>query len=302
MEKISAVGGNYNGSSVIVGRVSRKQPRSTPARKGRDLLVLRLAAVLAVASSLGPTTAATGDSRDGLEIMKKQRQLHQVADEHALIQMRLVSKLGREKHRTLSSYTRVTADDRHQVLLRFLAPPDIARTGLLVWETDDGEDDQWLYLPASRKVKRIPASGKKNRFMGTDFAHEDLRPEAIARHAYTLVRSEVADGEDTFVIEARPATPGHARDSGYSRRTLWIRKDSYVTVKIEYYDPVGRLLKTLTPRQYVNVSGAAQRANEMEMHDVQAGSRTFMRVERRTLNSGLTESFFTELELMRGGS
>jgi hypothetical protein len=261
-----------------------------------------LGAVLAVAASLGPTTAAPGESRAGLEVMQKQRQLHRLEDEHALIQMRLVSKLGSEKLRTLSSDTRTAADDRHQVLVRFLAPPDIARTGLLVWETADGEDDQWLYLPATRRVKRIPASGKKNRFMGTDFAHEDMRPEALARHAYTLIGSELVEGGDTFVVEARPATPEQARDSGYSRRTLWIRKDSYVTVKVEYYDPAGRLLKVLTARQYVTVRGAAQRANEMEMHDVQAGSRTIMRVERRMVNRGLPDGFFHESELTRGGS
>ena len=70
--------------------------------------------------------------------------------------------------------------------------------------------------------------------------------------------------------------------------------------KIEYYDKAGRLLKVLTPRRYVNVLGAAQRADEMEMHDVQAGSRTIMSVERRTLNSDLKENFFTEVELTRG--
>ena len=259
-----------------------------------------LGAVLAVAASLFPTTAYAADPDSGREIMEQQRKLHRLRDEHVLIQMRLVSKLGSEKLRTLSSYTLMTANDRHKVLLRFLAPPDIANTGLLVWESGDGEDDQWLYLPATRKVKRIPASGKKNRFMGTDFAHEDMRPEALGLYTYALVRSEIMDGHDSFVIEARPATPEHARDSGYSLRTLWVRKDSYVTVKIEYYDKAGRLLKVLTPRRYVNVLGAAQRADEMEMHDVQAGSRTIMSVERRTLNSGLKENFFTEVELTRG--
>lgn len=258
--------------------------------------------VLAFALSLGPTSTGRADPSTGPEVMEKQRKLHRLNDEHALIAMRLLSRLGREKLRTLSSHTLATVDDRHKVLLRFLAPPDIANTGLLVWETGHGEDDQWLYLPASRKVKRIPASGKKNRFMGTDFAHEDMRPEALARHAYTLVRSEVVEGHDTFVIEARPATPDLARDSGYGFRTLWIRKDTYVTVKIDYYDKAGRRLKVLTPREYVNVLGSAWRANEMEMHDVQAGSRTIMRVERRTVNGGLKEGFFTELELTRGGS
>lgn len=287
----------------------RSAPMTTQHALSRGLALPRrrsrswwLGAALAVAASLGPVSGASADSHTGPEVMKKQRSLHRVTDEHTLIAMRLVGKLGGEKLRTLSSYTLAKADHHHKVLLRFLAPPDIASTGLLVWEAGSGEDDQWLYLPASRKVKRIPTSSKKNRFMGTDFAYEDMRPEALALHAYTLMRSEVVEGHDTFVIEARPAIPEHARDSGYSLRTLWIRKDNYVTVKIQYHDKAGRLLKILTLGQYVNVLGTAWRASEMEMYDVQAGSRTIMRVERRTLNSGLRESFFTELELTRGGS
>ena len=256
--------------------------------------------MLAAAISLDPAPAVRAESLTGFEVMKKQRTLHRLNDEHALIAMRLVNEGGREKLRTLSIDTLATAADRHKLLLRFLAPPDITGTGLLVWENGDAEDDQWLYIPASRKVKRIPASSKKNRFMGTDFAYEDMLPEALTQHAYTVVRSDDVEGHDTFVIEARPSTPDQARDSGYSRRTLWIRKDSYVTVRIEYHDKAGRLLKVLTPREYVNVLGTAWRANEIEMRHVAVGTRTIMRVERRTLNSGVRETFFTELELTRG--
>ena len=262
-------------------------------------MCLGLIAILALATGVDPIPAA--DPPSGAEIMKNQRERHRLKDERVFVEMRLVSKLGREKVRTLSIDTLTTAEDRHKIMWRFLSPPDIAGTGLLIWETASGEDDQWLYLPASRKVKRIPASGKKNRFMGTDFAHEDMRPEPLGLHTYTLARSETLDGHDAFLIEARPATPERARDSGYSLRTLWIDKESLSTLKVEYTDKAGRPLKVLTPRQYVSVAGTAQRANELEMHDVQEGSRTIMRVLRRTANSGLKESLFTELELTRGG-
>src|SRR2546429_9622089 len=96
------------------------KPRMTGAR------LSALGAVLAGAASLFPTTAYAADPDSGREIMEQQRKLHRLRDEHVLIQMRLVSKLGSEKLPTLSSYTLMTANSRHKVRLRFPAPPDIA--------------------------------------------------------------------------------------------------------------------------------------------------------------------------------
>ena len=270
---------------------ARAARRTRPAWVG---IALVLAAFLA-------TAAEPADQPTGLEIMKKQRSLHKVRDEQHVARMRIVSKLGAEKLRTLATYNLNTDADRHKGLMRFTSPRDIENTGLLVWEAADGDDDQWLYLPASQKVKRVPSSSKKNRFMGTDFAYEDMRPESLALNAYTLVRSEAFEGQDTFVVEARPATPEHARDSGYGLRRMWLDKTHYLTLRVEYYDKAGKLLKVQTPRQFINLTGTVWRPNETEMRDVQAGTRTIMAVEQRRLNTGLKESLFTELELTRSG-
>src|SRR5690242_6085119 len=137
--------------------------------------------------------------------------------------------------------------------------------------------------------------------MDTDFSYEDLRPENLALHTYALVGSDGVDGHDCYLVEARPANERQAADSGYSRRRLWIRKDNYATVKQEFYDPKGRLEKVAASRGVVNVKGTLWRAQEIEMRDVQAGTRTVMAVESRSLDSGLKDSFFTEAELTRGG-
>jgi hypothetical protein len=213
-----------------------------------------------------------------------------------------VSKGGAVKERRIVRYTLNGRDDLDKILVRFLAPRDVEGTALLTWEAKDGNDDQWLYLPATKKAKRIASSGKKNRFMGTDFAFEDLRPESLAVHTYTLAGSEAVDGHDCFVIEAAPATERQADDSGYSKRRLWIRKDNYFTVKREFYDRKGKLEKVATDRDLVNVRGGLWRANEIEMQDVQAGTRTIVVIERRSLDKGLKESLFTEAELSQDRS
>lgn len=242
---------------------------------------------------------ATGWAQSGLGIMQKQRDLHRVKDEEEKQIITLVSKSGTSKQRQVVRYTLNGSDDLGKILVRFLAPRDVEGTGLLTWEAKDGNDDQWLYLPATKKTKRIAASGKKTRFLGTDFAFEDLRSENLPVHRYTLVGAEAMDGQACFVIEAVPATAREASDSGYSKRRLWIRKDNYVTVKREYYDKAGRLEKVEALRALVNVKGATWRANEIEMQDVREGTKTIVVVESRAMDRGLKDAFFTETELIR---
>jgi hypothetical protein len=241
-------------------------------------------------------------AQSALEIMQKQRSLHRARDEEEIQVMKLIARNGMVKQRRIARYTLTGSNDLSKILVRFLAPRDVENTAVLTWEARDGDDDQWFYLPATKKAKRIAASGKKNRFMGTNFAFEDLRPENLGLHAYTLAGSEILDGHACYVIDAVPATERQAHDSGYSRRRLWVLKDNYFTLKQEYYDKKGKLQKVGIGRNLVNVKGTVWRANEVEMHDVQDGTRTVVIMERRALDTGLNDSFFTESELTRGGS
>ena len=256
--------------------------------------------VIIVAAVAAGSTAASAQS--ALEIMQKQRELQRARDEEEVLTLKLIDRHGAAKQRRIVRYTATADDGLSKILVRFLAPRDIENTGLLTWEASNGDDDQWLYLPATKKAKRIAASGKKNRFMGTDFAFEDLRPEPVAANKYALLGSEVLDGHDCHVIEAVPATERQAADSGYSKRKLWVRKDTFAIIKREFYDKKGRLEKVQTDRQLVNVKGSMWRANEVEMRDVQNESRTVLSAERRAVESGLKPGLFTETELTRGGS
>ena len=253
--------------------------------------------VLALGGAGAPAEAQTA-----LDIMRKQRDLQRVKDEQEVQQMDVINKAGVAKQRRVVRHTLTDRQDLSKILLRFLAPRDVENTGLLTWEAKGGEDDQWLYLPATKKVKRIASSGKKNRFMGTDFAFEDLRPENLELNRYSLVGSEALEGQDCWVIEAVPATERQAADSGYSKRKLWVRKDNHYTVKREYHDKKGKLEKIEQSRGLVNVHGTVWRANQVEMHDVQEGTRTVVKVESRALNKGLGDALFTEASLIAGGS
>lgn len=262
----------------------------------------KLVFLLAGLLCLGFTgSMAWAQTPTGLEIMKKQRDLQRAKDEEETQQMTLVNKNGETKQRKLARATITSSEDLSKILIRFKAPRDVENTGLLTWEAKDGNDDQWLYLPEMKKTMRIASSGKKNRFMGTDFSYEDLRPENLSLHSYNLAGSEAVDGQDCFMIEALPANDKEAEESGYSKRKLWIRKDISYTVKREFYDKKNQLEKVQTDRKLVNVKGSIWRANEVEMRDMQAGSKTLVVIETRAQDKGLKESLFTAAALERGG-
>lgn len=256
--------------------------------------------LIVIGLGVGSVGVIPGAAQSGPEIMKKQRDLQRTRDEEETQRMILLNKAGEPRQRRIVRYTLTAGDDLSKILIRFLAPADVANSGLLTWEAKDGNDDQWLYLPATKRAKRIASSGKKNRFMGTDFAFEDLRPENLSLHTYNLVGSEMVDDQDCYVVEALPASDKQAGESGYSKRKLWVRKDTYYTVKREFYDKKGQLEKIQTDRKLVNVKGSVWRANEIEMRDVQAGTKTLVAIESRAQEKGLKDSMFTEAALERG--
>jgi hypothetical protein len=260
------------------------------------------ALIPALAAGLLAAVPGGASAQSALDVMKKEREVQRAKDEEETQTMKLADKQGATKQRRISRWSRQGPNYLFKSMIRFLAPRDVENTGLLTWEAKDGNDDQWLYLPATKQAKRIAASGKKNRFMGTDFAYEDLRDENMDIHKYTLAGSEAVDGQDCFVIEAVPATDVQAGQTGYSKRKLWIRKDISYIVKREYYDKNDKLKKVRTDRKLAQVKGTLWRANEVEMHDVQDGTKTVLTIEKRALDKGLKDSFFSEAELTRAGS
>src|SRR2546426_11891438 len=259
----------------------------------------RVAVALLAMVLLVPAVAIPAAAQSGLEIMQRQRELQHVRDEEDRQVLRLVSKSGATKERRVTRWVLSGPNDLDKILVRFQAPRDVENTALLTWEAADGNDDQWLYLPSVKKPKRTAASSKKNRFMGTDFAYEDLRSEPLAVHTYTLLGADVVDGADCWIVDAKPATERQAADSGYSHRKIWIRKDHHVTIKREFFDRQDRLEKVETHRRLVNVAGSVWRSDEVEMRDVQNGTRTVVTVESRVVNRGLRDDFFSEAELIR---
>jgi hypothetical protein len=233
-------------------------------------------------------------------IMQKQDGLHSSKYEYSLERMILVDKSGRQEERRVRNYTKDVEDDESRSLIVFLDPADIKGTALLTWQHKAQEDDQWLYLPARGKMQRIAKGGKKNYFMGTDFTYEDLEPEALDDYTYKLVREEEEDGTPCYVIEAVPADSEKQQNSSYSKRLLWVSKDHFNTLKIEFYDRRDKLVKTQINRDWENVSGTIWRAKKALMDNHKTQHKTLIGIVERRINEAIDEQTFTERFILKG--
>jgi len=181
-------------------------------------------------------------------------------------------------------------------LIRFLKPADVKGTGFLMWEYRQvgKDDDQWLYLPALEKVKRIIARQKSENFMGTDFSYEDMGGRDIDEDTYSLLDEEMVYEENCYKIEAIPVDKG----SSYSKRIVWISKEHWLIRKVEYYDRKEKLLKILQiPEVYKE--GKYWTLTQLIMENVQKSHKTVLNLSDITNDSGIEDNFFTERFLKR---
>jgi len=240
----------------------------------------------------------------GREVMEKQKELHKVKTEIGDEIMMLVDKDGNKEKRNVKRYAKEVGDDVHRYLVVFLSPADIRGTALLTWEQKERDNDQWLYLPAQKKMQRIAKGSKKNYFMGTDFTYEDMEPEDIDNFNYTILRSEDLKIRDKssacYVIEAVPANKEKKRESGYSKRIMWIEKEYLYTLKVEFYDRRDRLQKVQTNYKMENVSGTVWRAKQTLMDHKQKKHKTITSITARKINVDLADSVFTERYILSG--
>jgi outer membrane lipoprotein-sorting protein len=187
--------------------------------------------------------------------------------------------------------------DTEKILMYFSSPRDVAGTGYLSFSYDDeaADDDNWLYLPAMKRVRRITGSGKNDRFMGTDFTYEDMGSRSLNKDDFSLLREEAVDGEPCWVVEARPRD---SRDP-YGRRVIWVRKETYISTAVDYYDRQDRLLKTLRMSGLRQIDGIWT-AQKMEMTNVQDRHSTVIDMSDIRFNAPLDDSLFTVTNLERG--
>lgn len=216
-------------------------------------------------------------------------------DSSSELTMILRNKQGDESTRQMSNKTLEVENDGDKSLVIFNEPRDVKGTAFLSFTHKSGPDDQWLYLPALKRVKRIASDNKSGPFMGSDFAYEDISSQEVEKYTYKYIKDENIDGVDCFVIERYPVD----EKSGYTRQVVWIDIDQYRTMKIDYYDRKNSLLKTLTYHEYNQYLNKYWRANKMSMVNRQTGKSTDLLFNDYKFANGFSESDFNQNSLKR---
>ncbi len=236
----------------------------------------------------------------GREIMMKVDAQPEPKSMIATTEMMLISvKRGRTKER-LRRITRhqknyQSSEFDSKSLVRFHHPADVKGTGFLMWEyRGDKDDDQWLFLPALGKVKRIAAREKGENFMGSDFSYEDMSGRDIDDDHFSLLGEEELNGVNCYKIEAVPIEG----ESSYKKRIVWVDPSRWLAIKVEYYDKKDRLLKIMNIDEF-RKDGPYWTVLKMRMENVQDNHKTIMDISDVQYDSGIRDDYFTERFLMR---
>ncbi|WP_371195051.1 outer membrane lipoprotein-sorting protein [Glaciecola sp. SC05] len=239
---------------------------------------------------------ALASPEKGLEIAKEMKKRDEGwIDTRADMQMILRSPDGRESVREIRIKTLEIEDNGDKALTIFDEPRDIAGTAFLSFSNIVGPDDQWIFLPAVKRVKRIATRNKSGPFMGSEFAFEDMTSFEVEKFEFNYLRDETYKGMDSYVVEQRPTD----EYSGYTRQVVWVDKEHYRAHKIEFFDRKDALLKILTMDDYQQYEGKYWRAGRSDMDNFQTGKSTTLLVKDIGFKEGLDEKDFDKNALRR---
>jgi len=211
------------------------------------------------------------------------------------IAMTLKDKYGNERTRLMRNKTLEQSEDGDKSIIVFDNPGDVKGTAFLSFTHKEGPDDQWLFLPKLKKVKRISSSNKAGAFMNSEFAYEDIASQEVEKYSYKYLREDELNGRKVFVIETDPVDP----KSGYSKTENWIDQERYIPLKIAFFDRGGRHKKTLALSDYFQYLDKFWRAETWSMENHLTGKSTVLKMTEWKFKNGFTDRDFDKNSLSR---
>jgi hypothetical protein len=186
------------------------------------------------------------------------------------------------------TYQRLGSDGNSKAILRFTAPPEMKGVALLVVNHPGRSSDQWMWIPAEERDRRIALQDRSTRFFGTDFSFEDLEERDVEQSDYKMLGDEPLDGAPCWKIEE---TPRQSRSSQYTSSILWVRKDNYVIARMDSFNK-DKLIRRITYRDIRKIDNIWTPFT-LEAFDVTKNSRTVLKLDQVAYNIPLKEESFT---------
>ncbi len=269
-------------------RVSR--PRPMPVLLGAGL------ALLAWAAEPPAVRAADSAEEAGIKIATEARErakgfVNSVAD----LTMILRNKRGQESRRQLRIKTIEVEGDGDRSMFVFDKPRDVKGTAFLVHAHREKADEQWLYLPALKRVKRISSSNQSGSFMGSEFSYEDMGAPEVEKYTHRFLRNEPCGDLECSVSERIPVN----KKSGYTRQVVWLDRKELRTIKVHYFDRRKEHFKTLVLEDYKKYLDRYWQSGKMTMTNHLTGKSTVLLWANYKFRTDLDLDDFTRTALKR---
>ncbi|GAB6112241.1 outer membrane lipoprotein-sorting protein [Desulfomicrobium salsuginis] len=253
---------------------------------------VRLLPVLLGALCVAANAAISFAAPSGQELARMVHDRYVGEDMTSRQTMELVPASGEKRVRELT----VTAADRQGVrksIIRFTSPADIEGTGFLGLETNQDETQQFLYLPALKRTRRIVAGQKGRSFVNTDFTYEDMERRAVEDSEHAVTGEETLGGVACWILESRPKA---GTDSQYSMVRAWVAKDMLVSLRVDFFIDGKEPVKRFNVKQMERIQDIWTETSVV-MEDLHSGHRTLLETKEITYNSGIPDSAFTQQAL-----
>ena len=233
--------------------------------------------------------ASTSAEEEGLRIARLTEEANNgFQGEYSEMEMILINAHGDQTVRRMITQTMEVPGDGDRSISTFEWPADVKGTRMLTWSHKTGSDDQWLFLPAIKRVKRISTRNQAGAFMGSEFSYEDLGSQEVEEFTHTFLEEVTLDERTCWLLERRPVD----KKSGYSKERVWMDQEYKNPLRIEYYDRRGELLKVATFSRYTRYD-TWWRADRIIMENVQTGKKSELNLIARSLGQVYDEETFS---------
>ncbi len=242
-----------------------------------------------------PAWAQAPDPRAEAVVDEADRRVSGYADFTAAMTMTLRGSDGSERVRKMHILGLEVPEDGDKTLVVFDLPRDLQGTSILTVSHPDSPSDQWLYLPAIRRTRRIATSNRSSSFMGSEFTFEDIGSQDLRQYRYRYIREETLDGTASHVLERFPLDDG----SAYARQVLWMDTEEYRLLRVDYYDREDTHVKSLRVEGYQQYEGGQWRPDRMVMNELASGKSTTLEWSEYAFATGLSDGDFDPRRLGR---
>lgn len=217
--------------------------------------------------------------------------------------MILIDQNGKKRVRNVRAFSKDKGKDTLRLMF-FIVPADVKDTAFLIYDYDaaDKDDEQWLYLPALRKTKRIASKQKSNSFMGSDFSYGDLTKRRLDDYDYSLLKEIKVVDVDTWLIQSVPRSKKVIDEYGYTKSIIFVRKDNFIVIRAIHWVKKGNRLKYMDVKKLELIEGIWV-ATEIHMTTKKRKRtlhKTIMKNDNIKFNQDLMESFFSIRQMEKG--